>query len=68
MKIKILHPDTCADGSCPTIYETDRNSFLIQGFILSKEDKEKINLPESEDVIEVPADFLASFLKKNQLC
>ena len=55
---------TCSGGSCPTIYETDRNTFVVQGYILTKEDKEKLSLPVNEDVVELPMDFLNAFIKK----
>lgn len=54
----------CAGGTCPTIYETNNNTFVIQGKILDQNEKKKLNIPIDEDVVEIPIEFLKSFLIK----
>jgi hypothetical protein len=66
MKLKIvLYNPGCAGGDCPTVYQTDRNTFIVQGYKLSNEDKEGINFKSDEDLIEVPIEFFKDFFAKN---
>ena len=61
MKIKDVTPPlfSCDGGSCPTVYETDRGTYLIIG--------SKVNFPDNllsgkighdEAVVEIPAGLL----------
>lgn len=63
---KIVHSlgDDCAGGSCPTIYKTDDNTYVLQGKKMTDQEKIDLNIPVDEDIIELPADFLETFLKK----
>ena len=62
MEIKKIFDSGCGDGNCPTIYQTDRGTLLMQGYVLSTEEKTKLNIAENEDIVEIPSDFLKSFL------
>jgi hypothetical protein len=46
---------TCYLGTCPTIYATDRGTFVIQGYPVTDADLEP---PEGEVLVEVPAALL----------
>ena len=65
MKLKIVHStENCNDSTCPTIYQDETSgSFVIQGFILAPETKAKILIPNGEDVVVVPKEFLKKFLE-----
>jgi hypothetical protein len=66
MKIKIVHiGENCKGGACPTIYETDNNTFIVQGYVIDNKTKKELKLPTNEDAIEVPLEFLESFIKKS---
>jgi hypothetical protein len=43
----------CEDGSCPTIYRSDRRTAGVQGYTLRGEDA-----PDGEAVVEVPIQVL----------
>lgn len=46
---------TSNNGGSPTLYGTDRDSFLVQGWkVLDAETLAKLNIPEHETVVEVP--------------
>lgn len=65
MKLQILHTTAnCADTSCPTIYKDEAGNFVIQGFVMQPTEKAGIQIPQGEDAIRVPADFLQAFIDK----
>ena len=43
----------CRDGTCPTVYLTDRGSLVVQGYEVEGEE-----LPSGERRVEVPASLL----------
>lgn len=48
------------DSNCPSLYRTDRGTFLVQGWrVTDPEALAQLNIPAHETVIEVPADVLA---------
>jgi hypothetical protein len=51
----------CNDGTCPTVYATDRGTFVVQGAIVTDpEALTSVNLPAYETLVEVPRELLAS--------
>jgi hypothetical protein len=51
----------CNDGTCPTVYATDRGTFVVQGVIVTDpEALASVNLPAHETLVEVPRELLAS--------
>ena len=65
MELRVIHStQNCDETSCPTIYKTEAGNFVIQGFKINPEDKTKLNVPESEDLVEIPAEFLKAFIEK----
>ena len=61
-------PRGCANGMCPGIIVTDRNTVLVQGHVLHKVDKAQLTVPGHEDVVEIPRevfdDLLSQFLRR----
>ncbi len=47
-------PWVCANGMCPGMIVTDRNTVLIQGRVLPKSDKAQLTVPGHADVVEIP--------------
>lgn len=52
----------CGAGSCPTVYRTDRDTFVIQGYAVTAE-AAGLDLPAGEQLVEIPADLLAEAVK-----
>ncbi|WAE73330.1 hypothetical protein OUQ99_30015 [Streptomonospora nanhaiensis] len=51
--------DGCENRSCPAVYETDRGTLVVQGYVLSDPQALKqIGLPEGESAVEVPTELL----------
>lgn len=54
-----------SSGSCPSVYETDRGTLVVQGYKVT--DPEALaalrerGLPDHEDAVEVPLDLLRLF-------
>jgi hypothetical protein len=52
---------TCANGSCPTIFESDRGTYVIQGYALDAQ-RVGVNLSPDELLVEIPSELLARAL------
>ena len=64
MKLTIIHTTkNCEDVACPTIYTNEAGNFIIQGFKMDSDQKTNMNIkiPEGEELIEVPKEFLEAF-------
>lgn len=59
---RLCHTDDC----CATIYETDRGTYLVQGYTLKDQESVRaLGLPPDEDVVEVPREVLHEFAARN---
>jgi hypothetical protein len=43
----------CGTGTCPTIYDTDRDTVLIQGSVAHA-----VSVPDGEALVEIPREIL----------
>jgi len=43
---------------CPTVYATDRGTFVVQGYRLNVAELAQLDLAEDETVVEIPAAVL----------
>jgi len=44
--------------SCPSIYETDEGTYIIQGKKVNAEKIKQVNIPPDEELVEIPAELL----------
>jgi hypothetical protein len=58
MKLTRLGRQGCWDGTCPTLYESDRGTIVVQGWAVEDGD---VTPPEGEALVEVPAELLEQF-------
>lgn len=49
----------CGGGTCPTIYESDRGTLIIQGYPVDPA-RAGVSVPDGESLVEIPAELLAS--------
>lgn len=49
----------CGGGSCPTVYRTDRNTLVVQGYIVTPESA-GLSLPTGEQLVEIPMELLVA--------
>lgn len=55
----------CEDGTCPNIKQDGTTgAYRIQGYRVA--DRTGLNLPDGEDVVEIPADVMAHLLAQLQ--
>lgn len=54
MKVTTL-ASTCDKNDCPTIYETDRGTILVQGETPTDHD---LTIPSHETLVEIPVDLI----------
>ena len=63
MKIRFLGKET-EHGDSPTLYATDREKYLVQGWKVTAPDiLAKLDVPESETVVEIYAQLMVHFVK-----
>lgn len=56
-----VDPDSVPNGS-PTLYKTDRGSWVVQGWVVTDHDALKqMNVPEGETVVEIPDRMIPFF-------
>jgi hypothetical protein len=48
----------CGGGSCPTVYKTDRDTFVVQGYVVAPE-VAGVDVPSGEQLVEIPMALLA---------
>lgn len=59
VKARLCHTDDC----CPTIYETERRTYVVQGYTLEGgEAVRALGVPPGESVVEVPRELLLKFI------
>lgn len=62
MKLELLATTgkcTNGAGGCPSVYRTDRGTYLVQGYIVTDaEALAQAGIPPGESIVEVPAEVL----------
>ncbi len=48
----------CGDGTCPTVYRTDRETVVVQGYDVTGA------VPDGEHLVEIPTDVLLAAADK----
>lgn len=49
----------CSGGECPTVYATDRDTVVVQGYLVRPEDA-GISVPDGEFLVEIPPGLLVT--------
>lgn len=53
-----------SQANCPSLYRTDRDTFIVQGWRVTDEEAlSQLDIPAHETVVEVPADVLAEIAR-----
>jgi hypothetical protein len=52
---------SCASGTCPTIFESDRGTYVIQGYAVDAR-QAGVALGSDELLVEIPVELLAGIL------
>jgi hypothetical protein len=52
----------CAGGDCPTVYQTDRGTLVIQGYAFNAA-AGGVSLPAGEQMVEIPVELLADWVR-----
>jgi hypothetical protein len=64
MKLIFIRKDSNG-GQSPTLYKTDRGTFVVQGYkITDDEAVSTLDLPDHETAVEVPAALLAEIARE----
>jgi len=59
MKITYIRDTSPTRDTCPTLYRTDRDTYLVQGYVVTDpEALAYMDIPGGETVVEVPAGLL----------
>jgi hypothetical protein len=54
---------SCSSATCPTIYESDRGTLIIQGYTVSPASAD-VEVPDGERLVEIPMDLLAEAARR----
>jgi hypothetical protein len=54
MKLETYIGSGCHGGSCPTIYRSDRGTFVVQGSVINPSEVNNLSIPANEGVVEIP--------------
>jgi hypothetical protein len=57
MRLRIVK-GSCGGGSCPTLYATDRDTYVVQGYTLEGHIARELALAEGETAVEVPRSMI----------
>jgi hypothetical protein len=52
----------CGGGECPTVYRTDRNTLVVQGYAFEPADA-GVTVPDGERMVEIPVELLADYVR-----
>jgi hypothetical protein len=63
MKLQ-LFSENCAASTCPTVFRTDRGTFVVQGKILQAEAASGLTLSHDETAVEIPESLLTNIVDK----
>jgi len=62
MKLEtIVGTSGCTGGDCPTIYRTDRGTFVVQGNLVNPSEVTDLSVPKNEGLVEIPAALAQAF-------
>ena len=53
----------CGGGTCPTVYGTDRETVVVQGYVVSG-DSAGVEVPDGEYLVEIPTEVLLAAADK----
>ncbi|WP_229069870.1 hypothetical protein [Actinoplanes sp. DH11] len=56
---------TCTTGTCPTVYTTNRSSVIVQGYTVTAA-AAAVDVPEGEQLVEIPLELLADAVRAQQ--
>ena len=54
----------CLGGECPTVYRTDRDTFVVQGNLVNPSDVAALKVPSHEGLVEIPASLARALAAK----
>ncbi|GAA4571015.1 hypothetical protein [Planotetraspora kaengkrachanensis] len=65
MRITFIGKDPDSNpNQCPSLYKTDRGSWLVQGWVVSdQETLQQMDIPENETVVEIPDRLVPLFFR-----
>ena len=58
VKLELL-ATSCTSGTCPTIFKSDRGTYVVQGYAVDAR-RAGVTLGAGELLVEIPADLLAA--------
>lgn len=56
-KLTVIGPTGCGGGTCPTVYETENGTIVVQGYVVNASDFD-LELPPGETAVELPRSLL----------
>jgi len=63
MKLKMIGESNCGNGPCPTIYESETGTIIVQGFDVKPSDA-GLQLPPGEGMVEIPRYMIEQLISR----
>ena len=64
MRLETYIGTNCHPRLCPTIYRSDRGTFVVQGNLIDSSELESLTIPSHEGVVEVPESLIRALADK----
>jgi hypothetical protein len=64
MKLETYIGSNCHGGHCPTVYQSDRGTFIVQGNLLNPSEISDLAIPPHEGVVEIPESLVEALASK----
>jgi hypothetical protein len=61
--MRVIAHNNCSSGPCPKLYEDDDGSLYVQGYVVTDEERKKINLPNGEELVRIDRDLFNNIRK-----
>lgn len=62
LELKCIAGASCGAGSCPTIYETNRGTIVVQGTI-AQDVLDLVRAPVGESAVEIPVALIDALIR-----
>ena len=56
--LKLVVDNGCSASACPSVYATDRGTYIVQGNVVGERARQELTLPAGETAVEIPQEML----------
>jgi len=64
MKLELVAKSDCGGDTCPTVYQTDRGTFIVQGAQIFDLQPGQLTFGDNESAVEIPESVVKNLVKR----